>query len=492
MSRLSLTRSQLAAAGVALLLVGSGLGYGVSKLGKPSPAAPAAQDGRKVLYWYDPMVPAQHFDKPGKSPFMDMQLVPKYADEAEGAPGMRIDPAKVQALGVRLATVERGTLDSELTVPGVVDFNGRDLAIVQARAGGFVQSVPRRAPGDVIAAGAPLATVLVPEWGGAQAEYLAVRRAGDARLVQAARQRLTLLGMSPDLIAAVERSGRPQSTVTISAPVGGAIRTLSVRSGMTVTQGQTLAEINGLSTVWLNAAIPEAMAAQARPGTAVEVSLTAYPGEQFPGRVSAVLPEATAESRTLTARIELPNRGGRLRPGMYGQARVRGGATPALLVPSEAVIRTGRRTLVMLAEPGARYRPAEVQVGREAGDRTEILAGLQAGEKVVASGQFLLDSEASLSGVQARPLGPGPKAATGPAKRAQFETTGRVERLEGRTITLSHAPVPALNWPAMTMSFTLADPAQAKDLKPGDRVQFTFDQAGGVPTVRRIAKAAAR
>jgi Cu(I)/Ag(I) efflux system membrane fusion protein len=331
----------------------------------------------------------------------------------------------------------------------------------------------------------------VPEWAGAQTEFLAVRRTGDARLIQAARQRLALLGMSPGAIAAVERTGRPQSVVTVTAPVGGVIRTLSVRPGMTVSQGQTLAEINGLSTVWLNAAVPEALAGRLRPGQAVQVTLAAFPEERFPGRVSAILPEAASESRTLTARIELPNRDGRLRPGMFGQAVLQGGGTAALLVPSEAVIRTGRRTLVMLALPGGRYRPAEVQVGRESGGRTEILAGLRAGEQVVASGQFLLDSEASLAGIQARPA-----TSNTPAGRAtqptQYETTGRIERLDARSVTFSHEPVPALQWPAMTMTFALPDPALAKGLKVGDRVRFAFDQAGGAPTVRRLEKAPAQ
>ncbi|HKP80280.1 MAG TPA: efflux RND transporter periplasmic adaptor subunit [Phenylobacterium sp.] len=491
MSALNNTPARLAIAAAALLVVGGAAGFGLAHLaGRPEASkiavAPAGSSGRKVLYWYDPMVPAQRFDKPGKSPFMDMQLVPKFADEAGGGGGVQIDSARVQNLGVRLATVQRGTLASELTAPGVVDFNQRDMAIVQARAAGFVQRVYARAPGDVIAAGAPLADLLVPEWGGAQSEYLAVRRTGDAQLAQAARQRLTLLGMSPGLIAAVEHSGRPQTTITVSTPTGGVIRTLGVRSGMSVAQGQTLAEISGLGTVWLNAALPEALAGQIRSGQPVTVSLAAYPGEAFSGRLSAILPEATAESRTLTARIELANRGGRLRPGMYGQVAFGGGATPALLVPSEAVIRTGRRTLVMLAEASGRFRPAEVQVGRESGDQTEVLAGLSEGEKVVASGQFLIDSEASLSGVQARPVTMQSSAAA--VTSALYQAIGRIEQLKDRSVTLSHTPVPALKWPAMTMTFTLGEPTLASGFKVGDRVAFAFDQAGGVPTIRRMTK----
>ncbi|WP_374344937.1 efflux RND transporter periplasmic adaptor subunit [Phenylobacterium sp.] len=481
-----ISRGRLAAAGLALVLVGAAAGYGVSKLAKPAAMAPpAAETGRKVLYWYDPMVPNQRFDKPGKSPFMDMQLVPKYAGEGGGEPGVQVDPARAQSLGVRLARAEQGVLPSEFTAPGVIDFNGRDLAVVQARVGGIVQRVYARAPGDMIGAGAPLADLLIPEWGGAQAEYLAVRRTGDAALAAAARQRLAVLGMPAGVIAEVERSGRPQPTLRISTPTSGVIRTLSVRSGMTLSQGQTLAEISGLATVWLNVAIPEALAGQVRQGQAATVTLAAFPGERFGGQVSAILPETTTDSRTLTARIELANRGGRLRPGMYGQVALGGTATPALLIPSEAVIRTGRRTLVMLAQPGGRYRPAEVQVGREGGERTEILAGLQPGEQVVASGQFLIDSEASLAGVQARPAA---SMATPSATPALFETMGRIERLDTRSITLSHQPVPALQWPAMTMGFTVADPSLTRGLKVGDQVQFAFDQVGANHTIRRITK----
>ncbi|MBX3478815.1 MAG: efflux RND transporter periplasmic adaptor subunit [Caulobacter sp.] len=485
-----ISRTHLALAATALVLVAGAAGYGVARLqsGPSAGTAGAAEDGRKVLYWYDPMVPAQRFDKPGKSPFMDMQLVPRYADEATGA-GVRIDPARVQNLGLRMATVTRGTLPSGLTATGVVDFNQRDVAIIQARAAGFVQRVYGRAPGDLVAAGAPLADILVPEWAGAQTEYLAVRRTGDARLTQAARQRLSLLGMPESLIARVERGGRPLTVTTISTPTGGVIRTLGVRAGMTVAAGQTLAEVNGLGTVWVNAAIPEALAGQVRPGASVMVNLAAFPGEMFAGRVSAVLPEAQGDTRTLTARIELANRKGRLRPGMFATVQLGESSRPALLVPSEAVIRTGRRTLVMLALDGGRYQPAEVQVGQEAGGQTEVLAGLAEGEKVVASGQFLLDSEASLSGVQARPIGDGPAPTATPMLH---QTTGRIEKLSGDSVTLSHEPVPALNWPAMTMSFRIEDPAIPRGFRVGDRVAFTFDQPPAGPTVRRMTRAGGR
>ena len=223
-------------------------------------------------------------------------------------------------------------------------------------------------------------------------------------MIRASKQRLTLLGMSPGMIAGVDRSGRVQNSVTITTPTGGVIRALGVRSGMTVSAGQTLAEVSGLGTVWLNASVPEAQAAQVRVGTLARVTFAAFPAEPFGGRITAILPEAEGASRTVSVRIELPNRGGKLRPGMFAQVALGGEARSVLLVPSEAVIRTGTRNLVMLAGKNGHYSPAEVRIGADAGGQTEILAGLTEGEKIVASGQFLIDSEASLSGVAARPV----------------------------------------------------------------------------------------
>jgi Cu(I)/Ag(I) efflux system membrane fusion protein len=486
-----MTRRQILSAAAAVVVVASLVGFSVGRLTGPHEPPPAAiQEGRRVLYWYDPMYPAQHFSKPGKSPFMDMQLVPKYAGEAEaGGAALAVDPARSQSLGVRLAKVERGVLPSGVTATGVIDFNGRDIAIVQAKAAGFVQRVYGRAPGDVVSAGAPLADILVPEWAGAQGEFLAVRRTGDQALIRAARQRLQLIGMSPSLIASVEQSGRVRNVVTVSTPTGGAIKTLGVRNGMTVSAGQTLAEVNGLSRVWLNVAVPEAQAGEVKLGQSVAARLAAYPGETFNGRVTAILPQTEAATRTLTARVELPSAAGKLRPGMFATAEFSGLPQPALLVPSEAVIRTGRRTLVMLSRPGGKYLPAEVRVGREANGRTEVLAGLAEGEQVVASGQFLLDSEANLSGLQARPLGESRPAAS---TAVRYESRGRVEQIGGDRVTLSHEPVPALQWPAMTMQFRLADPAMARGIKSGDRVSFGFAQTPNGPVVHRLTPMAAQ
>ena len=393
---------------LAALLIAGGGGYWLGQRGESATAAGSGQSERKILYWYDPMVPQEHYDNPGALSSMGMKTQPKYADgdtAAGSAPGVTIDPAAMQNLGIRIVPAEMGSLAATLSVTGSIEFNQRDVAIIQARSGGFVARVYARAPGDVVRAGAPIADVQLPEWSGAQTEFLAVRRLGRPDLTAAARQRLKLLGMSDGLIASVERSGRTNGTVTITSPISGVIQTLDVRAGMTLTQGQTLAQVVGIGTVWLNAAVPEAQAGSVRVGQSASATLTAFPGQTFGGRIIAILPTAQADSRTITVRIELANRGGRLRPGMFAQVALGAAGNSVLLVPSEAVIRTGTRTIVMLATGNGRYQPAEVRTGREGGGKTEILEGLAVGEKVVASGQFLLDSEASLTGIPARKLG---------------------------------------------------------------------------------------
>ena len=406
----------VAAIAVSVLLLGSAAaGYWFARGGASESTQMSTmqggEPGRKALYWYDPMVPKQHFDKPGKSPFMDMQLVARYAEDGSTGqtPSIRIDPGIVQNLGVRLTTIERRALSEPIEAVGSVTFNQRNIAVIQARTGGFVSRVYARAPGDVIPRDAPLVDLLVPDWAGAQAEFLALLQSCDKALIDAARQRLVLLGMPQDLIAQIESSKARQTTITIRTPLAGVIETLDIREGMTVSTGAPIAKVDGLATVWIEAAIPEAQTGRAQIGKQVQVRLTAFPGATFSGRVIALLPEADVDTRTLRVRIELPNVGGRLRPGMFAQVQLDSGdQTPVVSVSSEAVIRTGTRSVVIVAGEGGRYMPTEVRTGGDVAGRTIILEGLTEGQKAVSSGQFLIDSEASLKGVLTRLGGAGP------------------------------------------------------------------------------------
>lgn len=368
-------------------------------------AAPASNE-RKVLYWYDPMLPEQHFDKPGKSPFMDMDLQPRYADaNTSETAGVRVDSRTQQNLGVRLAAVTHQAFATRIDTVGTVAFNQRDLAVVQARTNGFVSKVYARSPGDVIARDAPLVDLLVPEWAGAQLEFIALCASKNTDLIDAARERLRLLGMPEPLIKKVEISASPQTHITIASPQAGVIQVLNARTGVTVSKGMTLAEINGIDRVWLNAAVPEALAQQVRVGDTVAANFPALANQMIQGKVIAILPEANADSHTLTVRVELPNTDGHLRPGQFARITLQSDQDDQVLsIPSEALIHSDTRSMVIVAND-ERFNPVEVNTGRESNGRTEILSGLQEGERVVTSGQFLIDSEANLTGVLNRMTG---------------------------------------------------------------------------------------
>ncbi|MFL6636565.1 MAG: efflux RND transporter periplasmic adaptor subunit [Massilia sp.] len=427
--------------------------------------------GRKVLYWHDPMVPGQKFDKPGKSPFMDMQLVPVYADEAGDDGKVAVSPRIQQNLGIRTAEVKEGSLATALESVGSVAWNERYLYLVQARANGYVERLHVRAPLDRVRKGQALADIYVPDWVAAQEDYLAARRMS-ADLADAARQRMRLAGMTEEQIRQIEKSGKVHARLTITSPVSGVVAELAVREGMTIMSGAPLYRINGLSTVWVNAEIPEGAAAQVRPGSAVEARAAAWPGMTFQGKVGAILPEISPTTRTLKARIELANPQGRLVPGMFASVRLTPAAhKPVLLVPSEAVIQTGTRSVVFVASGDGKFAPVEVETGSEANGQTEIRSGLSSGQKVVASGQFLVDSEASLKGAIAR-MG---DAAAAPTHRGR----GRVEKIDPDSITLSHEAIPTLQWGPMTMPFKLPQGGLPRDIVVGNQVTFEIRQTPG-------------
>ncbi|MBN9329663.1 MAG: efflux transporter periplasmic adaptor subunit [Comamonas sp. SCN 67-35] len=472
-------------AGLTLIAMGVAAGWGLAQwrassthaVDSAAPHAAAAAE-RKVLYWYDPMSPTQKFDKPGKSPFMDMDLVPKYADEdAQGSTGISISAQTVQALGLRTAVVVQRAIGSDVDVVGNVLLNDRDVSIVQVRSAGFVERVYARAPGDVIGAGAPLADLLLPEWVAAQREFLAVRALKDESLTTAARQRLLLLGMPQALVAQVERTGEPRGIYTVSAPQGGLVAELMVRQGMTVSAGASLARVNGLATVWIEAAVPEAQSGPLQLGQEAQVRLAAFPGEVLRARIVSILPQANSDTRTVRVRLELANPGQRLKAGMSGQITLQGREQPALLVPSEAIIRTGKRALAYVVDGPGKFHPVEVQLGAEIGDQLVVQGGLEAGQQVVASAQFLIDSEASLRGLL--PAVPGAAQEHGAHGAAPAYTVrGVVEEVSTTEMTLAHDAIPALKWPAMTMGFKLADPRLAAGLAPQQAVRFTFSKQG--------------
>lgn len=478
MTRTTKNRLVMAAVAVGLLAMGLAGGYWWALRGSDhDPAADAGE--RKALYWYDPMVPDQHFDKPGKSPFMDMQLVPKYADEKAGG-AVSIDPSLRQSVGIRTEEIKVGRLTSTVRVPGTLAWDLRQESVVSANTAGLVSRVQVKAPYTKVARGQPLAALLAPGWSSALAEAQALRHAESAsarELQSAAQQRLRVLGVPSGL-------GRDGS-VTLSAPHDGVVTEVLAREGQTAMPGTPLFRVNGTATVWLEAAIPQADAARLRPGTPVEAIVSAVPGQTFAGEVETLLPQVDVASRTQQARIVLRNPDGVLASGMFAEVTIQPeGGAPVPLVPTEALIATGTDSRVIVQDTDGGFRPVRVRTGRSGGGRTEILAGLKGGERVVVSGQFLIDSEASLSGLLGRlETAEGQDAAGRPVLH---EAEATVKSIVGGKITLSHDPFPTLNMPGMTMGFPLVNPDVAKGIKAGDRVRVFVRSDDKGLTVERL------
>lgn len=361
-----------------------------------APGAGASAAGRKVLYWHDPMVPGQRFDRPGKSPFMDMQLQPVYADEA-GETGVKVSPQIQQNLGIRTAVVQRAQVGSSFDVVGTVQFDERLGVAVQTRTAGYLERLLVRAPMARVTKGQALATVFAPDWLGPLNEIVALRRAGaSAELLSAARERTRAMSIPADLVQQAEEGATPQARYTLAAPTGGVVIELGVREGVAVAPGTTLFRIAGLDRVWAVAEVPESQALRLMRGKKVGATLQAEPNHSFSGTVQEILPQVNPATRTLQARFEVDNRGGQLIPGMLLRLQVAGPAASRLVVPSEAIIRTGPRAVVIVRQDSGTFASREVKLGADFGEQTEIVAGLTEGERVVASGQFLIDSEARL------------------------------------------------------------------------------------------------
>lgn len=477
----TMNRITMVAAAATLVVAGLSAGYWWARRGSNHDMAmadaPTTDSGeRKALYWYDPMVPDQRFDKPGKSPFMDMQLVPKYADDIAG--GVNIDPGLRQSVGLRTAEVEVGRLMATLRVPGTLAWDLRREAVVSALTAGLVSRVHVKAPYTQVTQGQPLATLLAPAWSSALAEARALRHAQSAmarELQSAAQQRLRVLGVPSGLGS--------DGSVTLNAPHDGIVTEVLARDGQAVMPGTPLFRVNGTATLWLEAAIPQADTVRLRPGTPVKATVSAVPGRTFEGEIEALLPQVDSTSRTQQARIVLRNAGGALVAGMFAEVTVLPeGGEPLPLVPTGALIATGTDGRVIVQDAQGRFRPVRVRTGRSGGGQTEILGGLKGGERVVVSGQFLIDSEASLSGLLER-LETAPEAASPPVLH---EAEATIEAIEDGRITLEHGPFQTLNMPGMTMSFPLSDPDVVKGLQTGDRVRVLIRSDAKGLTVERL------
>ncbi len=485
------TNIKLLAVLVLGLALGGGAAWYAAHRGMPmkmpaDTAAPAAKQEKAVLYWYDPMVPAQHFDKPGKSPFMDMDLVPKYADDAgnsEAAGGVSIDPRMVQNLGIRTAQAERGRLWRRIDTVGYVRADDNRIEVLQARVNGWIEKLNVRALNDPVKRGELVAEVYSPDLYVAQEEFLlALKHPDDAGWIDAARQKLAFLGLARNQIDSLEKGGKPMRRVNYYAPISGIVSRIAAREGSSVSAGMPMLEITDLSRVWVTAEVMENQAAWIAPGKSVEIGVDSLPGETFDGKVDYLYPTVNANTRTHSVRIVLANPGLKLKPGMFAKVTLYGGkGEEAVLVPSEAVITTGKRSIVLVTRDEGHFTPVVVTTGMQSNGQTAILKGLEGNEKVVTSGQFLIESEANLKGVLDKLGAPG-------AETQKIHTgTGKITKVDAKTgeLVMQHQPIPSLEWPAMTMEFEVKDPAMLKGLKVGEKVEFDLvkDEDGTFPVV---------
>lgn len=394
------------------LIIGSMMAGGIIAVGgyayfaAAHPSAntqPATEkEARKVLFWYDPMYPNTRFDKPGKSPFMDMDLVPKYADEesaSAAASGVRIDPTQTQNLGVKTEAVRRGPLTFDQTFPANVSYNEYQFVIMQARAAGFVEKVWPLTVGDKVKKGAPLLELTIPDWVEAQSEYLLLKETGGtATQIEGILERLRLAGMPEADIRRLTATRKIQTRFTLTAPIDGVITAFDLRAGMNIAKDNVVAKIQGMDPVWVTAAVPESIAWLIKDASSFSLTVPARPDKSFTFRKWTLLPSADATTRTLQLRLEVDNSDEALKPGMNAYLNLKTESEPMLLIPSKALIDTGSEQRVITVDAEGRFVPKAVSVFQASQGVTAIRSGLAEGEKVVASGLFLIDSEANISG----------------------------------------------------------------------------------------------
>jgi Cu(I)/Ag(I) efflux system membrane fusion protein len=296
-----------------------------------------------------------------------------------------------------------GSLERAVHAAGRVEADETSIRRVTARANGWVEALLVRTEEQHVKKGELLAQVYSPAFDTAQREFLLALDSGDAAIVAAARAQLAALAVDPAQIAALERDRRPARRIDVYSPMNGYVMRLMTREGDAVARDAVLFELASHDPIWIVADVPEADAAWIDAGVSAVATTVAHPGRTFESRVDYVYPSLDAATRTRRARLVLANPDDALHPGMYVDVALRAGETAqALLVPSEAIIRTGKRTVVIVAEDDGAYRPVQVEVGDERDGLTVVRDGLSAAEKVVVSGQFLIDSEANLRGIETR------------------------------------------------------------------------------------------
>ena len=383
---------------------------------------PAAGGAREVLYWVAPMDANYRRDEPGKSP-MGMDLVPMYADEVDGEPGVvAIDATIVNNLGVRTARAQRGELSRRIETVGYVAYDEDTVQHVHTRVDGWIEKLATKATGDTVEKGQLLFELYSPTLVNAQEEYLIALRSSNTLLLKASKERLAALGVTAREIARLDKERTVRQRVRVYAEVDGVITHLGVREGIFVTPATEIMSVAKLDRVWVLAEVFERQAAWVKPGQSAMVELDYLPGKMWHGEVDYVYPALDPKTRTLKVRIRFDNAAETLRPNMFARVTIQGDSVGQVVhVPREALIRGGSVNRVVLALGDGRFRAQPVQVGIESGDRIAIRKGVAAGDLVVVSAQFLIDSESNIGSALARMQGTADEVSDKPAGKDPME-----------------------------------------------------------------------
>lgn len=351
---------------------------------------------RRIRYYRNPMGLPDTSPVPKKDP-MGMDYVPVYEDETQDASSVVISPTKLQKTGVRSEPIERRRMAVPVRASGRVDFDPRRMSVVSLRFEGFVESVEKFAEGDFVRKGEPLMRIYAPDLSSAAAEYVAVLNAHSAARIEGARRRLVNLGLDDAMIAAIARSRRVPRVVTWPAPQDGHVIERKALSGMRAAPGELLFRIVDHSVVWVLADIPERDVASVAPSQIAIIRARSFPDRPIKGHVALVYPHLNMETRTARARIELPNADGSLLGDMFADVEIEtAGKGKVLAAPESAIIDAGKRQVVILDKGEGRFEPREVKIGQRGDGYVEIESGVEAGDRVVTSANFLIDSESNL------------------------------------------------------------------------------------------------
>jgi len=463
-----------------------------------------AKKEKVILYWVAPMDPNYRRDKPGKSP-MGMDLEPVYSDGDDGGdadekgPVVKISAAVENNLGVRTANVESGKLWRKIDTVGYVDLDESKVSHIHLRVDGWIERLAVDIEGDRVKKGQRLFDLYSPKLVNAMEEYLQALRSSNQRLVVASRDKLVSLGVSKKQIDKLKKTRRVSQTISVYAPQDGIVSMMMVREGMYVQPKNKVMTLADLSSVWVMAEVFESQSAWVELGQPADVELSFIPGRTWEGKVDYIYPSLDAKNRTLKVRLRFDNPGETLKPNMYANVSIYGGAKENVLsVPREALVRSGGTERLIIAKGKGRFAQRVVVAGMESGDFIEIKSGISAGETVVTSAQFLIDSEASMKASIARMTDPAPaekmsdeemSAMSAPAKGTGVITSLMIDH---GMITMQHDPIESLGWPEMTMDFTTMDGVSLDGLAVGDVVEFELMEMDDKYLISAINKSAGK